>query len=76
MSVRCTGECTLQLPRLSEDLIDVELEENMELVRSLVVLGRAARNNSGIKNRQPLSRMLVKAEQQLPIEYSDIVKMN
>ena len=61
-------------PVCQEDLIDVELEENMELVRSLVVLGRAARNNSGIKNRQPLSRMLVKAEQQLPIEYSDIVK--
>lgn len=53
--------------------IDVALEADMELARSLVVLGRAARNASGIKNRQPLSRMLVKAPRALPEAYTAIM---
>ncbi len=39
--------------------IDPELERGMEEVRGIVELGRSARNASGIKNRQPLSEMLV-----------------
>src|SRR5690606_29173221 len=38
------------------------LEERMALVRRLVELGRAARAESGIKIRQPLSRALVAAD--------------
>ncbi len=35
-------------------MIDRKLEEDMQLVRDLIGLGRAARNRSGIKTRQPL----------------------
>ena len=42
--------------------IDDDLEAQMALVRRLVELGRAARAESGIKIRQPLSRALVAAE--------------
>ena len=38
---------------------DRGLEERMQLVRRIVFLGRALRNESGIKVRQPLSRLLV-----------------
>jgi isoleucyl-tRNA synthetase len=41
---------------------DVELEERMELVRRVVFIGRALRNESGIKVRQPLSRIIVVAK--------------
>jgi isoleucyl-tRNA synthetase len=36
-------------------------------------MGRAARNDANIKNRQPIARMLVKAEEVLPKYYADIV---
>ena len=37
----------------------------MELVLDIVVLGRAARNQAGIKNRQPIGSMFVKAPSRL-----------
>lgn len=43
---------------------DEALEERMDLVRKVVILGRALRNESGIKVRQPLSRLLVLAKDQ------------
>ena len=39
-----------------------ELEERMELVRRIVLVGRALRNGSGIKVRQPLARIIVVAK--------------
>lgn len=44
-------------PTASEDLIDEKLEKDMAVVEDMVVLGRAARNLSGIKNRQPLQKL-------------------
>ena len=41
-------------PEVNEDLIDKTLEQKMKLARKIVELGRAARNNAKIKNRQPL----------------------
>jgi len=41
---------------------DTELEERMDLVRRVVFLGRALRNESAIKVRQPLSRIVVVAK--------------
>ena len=41
-------------PVADEELIDKQLENDMALVRDLIVLGRAARNRSAIKTRQPL----------------------
>ena len=60
-------------PEADEKLIDTELEENMERVLKIVVLGRAARNASGIKNRQPIGTMFVKADFELPEFFADIV---
>ena len=49
-------------PVCDETLIDKALEENMEEVVEVVVLGRACRNASAIKNRQPVAKMYVKAD--------------
>ena len=60
-------------PVVNEDYIDIELEANMENVLKLVVMGRACRNTSNIKNRQPIGQMFVKAEFTLPEFYQEIV---
>ena len=60
-------------PEANEDQIDTELEQNMEHVLKLVVMGRACRNTSNIKNRQPIGQMFVKAAFDLPEFYQDIV---
>ena len=49
-------------PAADESMIDKSLEENMEEVIDVVVLGRACRNAASIKNRQPVAKMYVKAE--------------
>ena len=49
-------------PVADEKLIDKDLEAHMDEVLKVVVLGRAARNASAIKNRQPIGKMYVKAE--------------
>ena len=46
-------------PELDESLIDSKLDEAMAVTRRVVELGRAARSESKVKIRQPLSRMLV-----------------
>ncbi|MEE0955600.1 MAG: isoleucine--tRNA ligase [Eubacterium sp.] len=49
-------------PTVKEEWIDPELETKMKNLLQVVVLGRAARNASNIKNRQPVARMYVKAD--------------
>ena len=49
-------------PEADESLIDKALEENMDEVVEVVVLGRACRNAAAIKNRQPVSKMYVKTD--------------
>ncbi|MEG1291287.1 MAG: isoleucine--tRNA ligase, partial [Lachnospiraceae bacterium] len=46
--------------------IHQELEENMDAVLNIVVMGRACRNNANIKNRQPIGTMFIKAPSELP----------
>ena len=60
-------------PVADESMIDPELEENMDHVLKAVVLGRAARNESGIKNRQPISRMMIKAAFEIPEFFQKII---
>ena len=60
-------------PEADETLIDKELEENMEHVLDVVVMGRACRNASGMKNRQPLPAMFIKAPWTLSDFYTEIV---
>ena len=45
-------------PVSKEEFIDKDIEENMNIVLNTVVIGRACRNTSGIKTRQPLERCL------------------
>src|SRR5699024_427997 len=40
-------------PKVNEKLIDKDLEENMDNLLKIVVMGRACRNAANIKNRQP-----------------------
>ena len=60
-------------PEVDEKAIDKKLENEMDLAYSLVKLGRSARNSANIKNRQPLSKMLVSVDT-LPEYYGNIVK--
>ena len=53
-------------PVCDEALVDKTLEEGMEEVLAACVLGRACRNAAAVKTRQPLSRMLLKADRPLP----------
>lgn len=60
-------------PEADENLIDTALERKMEDAINLVVLGRAARNRSKIKVRQPLATMLVSLPHELDdVEFSSI----
>ena len=49
-------------PSVDESAIDKTLEEGMQNVLDIVVLGRACRNTANIKNRQPLSKIYVCSE--------------
>jgi isoleucyl-tRNA synthetase len=60
-------------PVVNEAHIDKELEENMEIVLKVVVMGRACRNTANIKNRQPIGQMHVKSEHVLPEYYQSII---
>ncbi len=60
-------------PVAEQGLVDKDLERDMDLVKRIVVLGRAARNEANIKNRQPLSRICVKSEQPLDDIYTAII---
>ncbi len=61
-------------PTVHEAWIDTELETMMREVLEIVVLGRAARNEANIKNRQPIGQMFVKAPAELSAFYRQIVE--
>jgi len=61
-------------PVCDESLIDKALEENMEEVVDVVVLGRACRNAAAIKNRQPLGRMYVKADKTPDESFIEVIE--
>ena len=61
-------------PEVDEKLIDKKLENDMEEALNIVVLGRAARNGSNMKNRQPLAKMFVKAESELSEYFVKIIE--
>ena len=60
-------------PEVCEDAIDKNLEKEMDLAYTIVKLGRSARNGANIKNRQPLSKMLLSTDA-IPTYYGDIIK--
>ncbi len=59
---KLTGKESVHLdyyPEFNEELVDDFIEERMDLVRVLVGLGRAAREQEKIKVRQPLNKIIV-----------------
>ena len=60
-------------PVCDESFIDKDLEEEMDLIQTIVELGRTAREAAKIKNRQPLSTIYVVADKTLDDEYKSIV---
>lgn len=60
-------------PVCDESFIDEDLEKNMEEVLVAVTLGRAARNDAAIKNRQPLAKMYIAGENEIADMYKDII---
>lgn len=64
-------------PVPDQEMIDPLLDSEMELARQVVYLGRAARNAVNIKNRQPLSKIVVQAtaeEQDKLMALADLVE--
>lgn len=60
-------------PEVDKTAINKDLEKEMDLAYTLVKLGRSARNAANVKNRQPLSEMLISTKS-IPEYYGDIVK--
>lgn len=56
-----------RFPECDDSMVDKDLEESMKDVMSIVVLGRAARNASNIKNRQPLSKLYVATDKKVAL---------
>ncbi len=66
-----TGEASVHLsyyPEVHEELIDENVEKRMDLVKDLVKLGRASRENAKIKVRQPIRRIHIDGKYQALIE--------
>ncbi|OUN90138.1 isoleucine--tRNA ligase [Blautia sp. An46] len=61
-------------PEVKEEWIDKTLEENMDNLLKVVVMGRACRNAANIKNRQPIGKMFVKAPFTLEDFYKEIIE--
>ena len=61
-------------PKVNEELIDKDLEENMDNLLKIVVMGRACRNAANIKNRQPIGKMFVKAPFTLDDFFKEIIE--
>ena len=75
---KLTGEETVHtayFPECNESLLDEKVEERMDLVRSLVALGRGTREKERIKVRQPLSEIMVDGKYRPVIEdLADLIK--
>lgn len=63
-------------PECDESLIDESLNEGMNKVLDIVLLGRACRSASNVKNRQPLSKVIVCSSKELKLdrELEDLIK--
>ena len=59
-------------PEADSAMIDKKLEAGMDEVLDIVILGRAARNAGNLKNRQPLSEMIVVSERKVELSPEEI----
>ncbi len=60
-------------PVVRPELNFPEIEQDMDAIRKIVMLGRACRNEANIKNRQPLSKLFVQSANSINEAYSDII---
>ncbi|QOR64593.1 isoleucine--tRNA ligase [Cytobacillus suaedae] len=56
-------------PLVNEQLIDVDLENEMNTVLQVVELSRSIRNTTGIKTKQPLSRLVILSNDEKNLEF-------
>ena len=59
---KLTGELSVHLsdwPAIKQEYRDVKLTQQVKIVREVINLARSVRNKNRIKNRQPLSQMMV-----------------
>ena len=61
-------------PEVHAEWIDEKLEDEMSRLLKIVVFGRASRNASGIKNRQPIGQMFIKSDEKLSDSYVAIIE--
>ena len=61
-------------PQADESMVDRALEEGMKDVLAVVMLGRAARNLAGVKNRQPLRRLIYNGKKELSAALKALVE--
>lgn len=62
MYIKLTGEKSVHLsyyPKFDSSKVDVKLENKMDMVKNLVKLGRASREEAKIKVRQPISKVVI-----------------
>ncbi|MBO5505907.1 MAG: isoleucine--tRNA ligase, partial [Clostridia bacterium] len=50
-----------------------EVEEDMDTIRKIVMLGRACRNTANVKNRQPISTIFVQTKEKVNTDYNYII---
>ena len=65
MYTKLTGEESVHLsyyPKFDASKIDLALENKMDMVKNLVKLGRASREEAKIKVRQPISKVVIDAK--------------
>ena len=76
--IKLTGEESVHLayyPEADDSLVDLNVEERMDLVRTLVGLGRGVREKERIKVRQPLNSILVDGKyEDLIGDMTDLIK--
>ena len=61
-------------PECDESMIDAKMEEDMKQAMQIVTLGRSARNEVGMKIRQPLANLFIHAERDLGEDYRGIIR--
>ena len=65
MYTKLTGEESVHLsyyPKFDASKVDLALENKMDMVKNLVKLGRASREEAKIKVRQPISKVVIDAK--------------
>ncbi len=60
-------------PKAQAAFDNPEIEQEMDAIRKIVMLGRACRNEANIKNRQPLSKLYIQTENKVNAAYNDII---